>query len=33
MENSVKELKKVAKKEYSSVSDLVEEILGENNNE
>lgn len=33
MEDSVNELKEVAKKEYSSVSDLVEEILGENNNE
>ena len=33
MEDSVNELKEVAKKEYSRVSDLIEEILGENNNE
>ena len=33
MEDSVNELKEVAKKEYSRVSDLIEERLGENNNE
>lgn len=30
MQGSVKELKEVAKKEYRSVSDLIKEILGEN---
>lgn len=31
MKNSVNELKKVAKKEYGSVSDLIKEILEESN--